>query len=200
MEKGGRKNYITERNGRSCWEQQGIVAFCTCQWSEWIIKCIKWLKESRFQNITKALSLTWWKRELDERLMQEQEKGGMQALQPCGLNLERKVHEYRGIAVYSDAVNIVLSHCSVVWSKVHSDILWFKLYLDEVCLSFLLIFLCSHTILSVEQTARQMINSRLSVSDVMFLVYLLSQFSFHIVSLTKPFWGLCTFLYDTLPT
>jgi len=46
--------------------------------------------------------------------MQEQEKGGMQALQPCGLNLERKVHEYRGTAVYSDAVNIALSHGSVV--------------------------------------------------------------------------------------
>jgi hypothetical protein len=25
-----------ERNGRSSWEQQGIVKFCTCQWNEWI--------------------------------------------------------------------------------------------------------------------------------------------------------------------
>jgi len=25
-----------ERNGRSSWEQQGIVAFCTCQWNEWM--------------------------------------------------------------------------------------------------------------------------------------------------------------------
>jgi len=35
LEKGGREKYITERNGRSSWEQQGIVAFCTCQWNEW---------------------------------------------------------------------------------------------------------------------------------------------------------------------
>jgi len=33
--KGGRKKYITERNGRSPWEWQGIIAFCTCQWNEW---------------------------------------------------------------------------------------------------------------------------------------------------------------------
>jgi hypothetical protein len=26
--------YITERNGRSSCEWQGIVAFCTCQWNE----------------------------------------------------------------------------------------------------------------------------------------------------------------------
>jgi len=25
-----------KRNGRSSWEWQGIVAFCTCQWSEWM--------------------------------------------------------------------------------------------------------------------------------------------------------------------
>jgi len=52
-------------------------------------------------------------------------------------------------------------------------------------------------ILSVEQTGRQMINNGLSVSDVMLLVYLLSQFSCSIVRLTKPFWILCTFLYET---
>ena len=34
MEKGGRKKYITERNGRSSYERQGIVAFCTWQWNE----------------------------------------------------------------------------------------------------------------------------------------------------------------------
>ena len=34
-EKGGRKGYITERNGRSSWERQAIIAFCTCQWNEW---------------------------------------------------------------------------------------------------------------------------------------------------------------------
>jgi hypothetical protein len=27
VEKGGRKGYITDRNGRSSWERQGIVAF-----------------------------------------------------------------------------------------------------------------------------------------------------------------------------
>ena len=48
-------------------------------------------------------------------------------------------------------------------------------------------FLCSHIILSVEQTVRQMINNGPSVSDVMLLVYLLSQFSCNIVRLTKPF-------------
>jgi hypothetical protein len=35
VEKGGRKGYITEKNGRSFWELQGIV-FCTCQWNEWM--------------------------------------------------------------------------------------------------------------------------------------------------------------------
>ena len=29
--------YITERNGRSSGEREGIVEFCTCQWNEWII-------------------------------------------------------------------------------------------------------------------------------------------------------------------
>jgi len=35
-EKGGRKKYIIERNGRSYWERHGIDAFCTCQWNEWM--------------------------------------------------------------------------------------------------------------------------------------------------------------------
>jgi hypothetical protein len=26
--------YVKERNGRSSWERQGIVAFCTWQWNE----------------------------------------------------------------------------------------------------------------------------------------------------------------------
>jgi len=39
--KGGRKKYITERNGRSSWERQGIVKFCTCQWNEWMENTIK---------------------------------------------------------------------------------------------------------------------------------------------------------------
>jgi hypothetical protein len=34
VEKSGRKKQKTERNGRSSCEQQGIVAFCTCQWNE----------------------------------------------------------------------------------------------------------------------------------------------------------------------
>ena len=34
--KGGRKGYITERNGRSSWEWQRIISFCTCQWNEWV--------------------------------------------------------------------------------------------------------------------------------------------------------------------
>ena len=42
---GGRKKYITERNGRSSWEWQGIVAFCTCQWKEWILS-IWWILTS----------------------------------------------------------------------------------------------------------------------------------------------------------
>ena len=33
---GWQEKYITERNGRSSWERQGIAAFCTCQWNEWI--------------------------------------------------------------------------------------------------------------------------------------------------------------------
>ena len=33
---GGKKGYITERNGKSSCEQQGIVALCTCQRNEWI--------------------------------------------------------------------------------------------------------------------------------------------------------------------
>jgi hypothetical protein len=35
VEKSGRKNYITERNGRSSWEWQEIFAFYTCQCNEW---------------------------------------------------------------------------------------------------------------------------------------------------------------------
>jgi hypothetical protein len=34
MEMGDRKKHITERNGRSSLEEQGIITFCTCQWSE----------------------------------------------------------------------------------------------------------------------------------------------------------------------
>jgi hypothetical protein len=34
VEKGGRKKYMIERNGRSSRERQGIVEFCTRQWNE----------------------------------------------------------------------------------------------------------------------------------------------------------------------
>ena len=37
VEKGGRKGYPTERNGRSSCELQGIIAFSTCQWNEWMV-------------------------------------------------------------------------------------------------------------------------------------------------------------------
>ena len=37
VEKGRRKEYITERNGRSSWERRGIFEFCTCQWNYWIL-------------------------------------------------------------------------------------------------------------------------------------------------------------------
>jgi len=36
VEKGGRKEYITERNGRNSWERQGIITFSIHQWSEWM--------------------------------------------------------------------------------------------------------------------------------------------------------------------
>ena len=36
VEKGGREEYITVRNGRSSWERQGIVAFSTFQRNEWM--------------------------------------------------------------------------------------------------------------------------------------------------------------------
>jgi len=36
VEKGGRKEHITDRNRRSSWERSGMVAFCTCQWNEWV--------------------------------------------------------------------------------------------------------------------------------------------------------------------
>lgn len=54
MEKGGRKKYITERNRRSFREQQGIVAFCTCQWDEWMNECVyvRYLFQPQVQHIT----------------------------------------------------------------------------------------------------------------------------------------------------
>ena len=43
MEKDGRNGYIAERNGRSSWERQGMVAFCTCQWKN---ECMnEWMNE-----------------------------------------------------------------------------------------------------------------------------------------------------------
>jgi hypothetical protein len=48
-------------------------------------------------------------------------------------------------------------------------------------------FLCLHIIISVEQSVRQIINNGHSVSDVLFLVYLLSQCLCNILRLTITF-------------
>ena len=65
MENGGRKKYITKRNGRSSWERQGIVAFCTCQWNEWMNEsfvCVKFmfqqlLHEGRYSFVSFSYTL-----------------------------------------------------------------------------------------------------------------------------------------------
>ena len=36
VERSGRKKCMTGRNGRGSWERQGITAFCTCQWIDWL--------------------------------------------------------------------------------------------------------------------------------------------------------------------
>ena len=36
VESSGRKKCMTGRNGRGSWERQGITAFCTCQWIDWL--------------------------------------------------------------------------------------------------------------------------------------------------------------------
>ena len=47
VEKSGRKCYITDRNRRSSWERQGIFAFCTCEWNEWMnMSYFEWLSWS----------------------------------------------------------------------------------------------------------------------------------------------------------
>ena len=35
-DRSGRKKCMTGRNVRGSWERQGITAFCTCQWIDWI--------------------------------------------------------------------------------------------------------------------------------------------------------------------
>jgi hypothetical protein len=35
---------MTDRNGRSSWERQGIIAFCTCQWNEWMTSVFRMMK------------------------------------------------------------------------------------------------------------------------------------------------------------
>jgi len=35
-ERSGRKKCTTGRNGRGSWERQGITAFCTFQWIDWL--------------------------------------------------------------------------------------------------------------------------------------------------------------------
>ena len=47
-EKGCKKKYLTERNGRSSWEWQGIVTFCSCQCNEWMNE---WMNEMSFCQI-----------------------------------------------------------------------------------------------------------------------------------------------------
>jgi len=37
VERSDRKKCMTGRNGRGSWERQGITAFCTCQWIDWLI-------------------------------------------------------------------------------------------------------------------------------------------------------------------
>jgi hypothetical protein len=51
---GGRKKYVTERNGSSSWERQGIVAFCTCQWNERVLRYEfnLWRKQQNIHNCT----------------------------------------------------------------------------------------------------------------------------------------------------
>ena len=36
VDRSGRKKCITRRNGRGSWERQGITAFCSCQWIDWL--------------------------------------------------------------------------------------------------------------------------------------------------------------------
>ena len=47
-ERSGRKKCMTGRNGRGSWERQGITAFCTCQW-------IDWLKSSYLNDINSCI-------------------------------------------------------------------------------------------------------------------------------------------------
>ena len=57
VEKGGRKRYITQRNGRSSWEQQGIVTFYTCQWNEWMNE---WTNEQCHVSTKSVFTLYLW--------------------------------------------------------------------------------------------------------------------------------------------
>ena len=127
-------------------------------------------------------------------------EGEILTLQPRGVNLECKVLEFP-------------RHCCIFWCSKYCYESWlcsvkqrsllcsvFK-FVSSCSLSFsFTFFLRFHIILSAEQTVRQTINSALSVSDGMFLVYWLSQFSGNIVRVTETFCGLCTFLYDTPPS
>jgi hypothetical protein len=46
-ERSGRKRFITGRNGRGSWERQGITAFCTRQWIDWLIDSSVWPRNCR---------------------------------------------------------------------------------------------------------------------------------------------------------
>ena len=52
-ERSGRKKCMIGRNGGGSWERQGITAFCTCQWIDWLID---WL--SRILSSSKSLLQT----------------------------------------------------------------------------------------------------------------------------------------------
>ena len=129
-------------------------------------------------------------------------EGGILTLQPRGVNLEHKFLELpRHCCIFWCSKFWYESwFCSVKWRSLLRTEFLICIFI-KFCLPILLIFLCLHIlIISVERTVRQMTNNGLSVSDVMFLVYLLSQFSCNIVRLTKHFLGLCSFLYDTAPS
>jgi hypothetical protein len=49
VEKGGKKKYITERNGGRSWKRHGIITFCTCQWNEWM--CYTFFNLTLFKTI-----------------------------------------------------------------------------------------------------------------------------------------------------
>ena len=66
LEEGGRKKCITERNGRSPWERQGIVTFCTYQWNAWsnslhvIVLCLNRYSHSFYNSFYSMFHFYLW--------------------------------------------------------------------------------------------------------------------------------------------